>query len=302
MRGVLFALMLAVVGTLCGGANGRGFTMWQLASQEDNIGNSYVFRTAGGKVVVIDGGFRTQDNYLRGVIEALGNEVEAWFISHPHNDHCGALTQILESRKPGEMKINNVYHSRFSEEYIDTEEPYNIFAREFYTALDKAEEEGRVKVHDFHKNEVGFELDLDGMLIKILTVTDETISDNTYNNSSMVMRVSDGDKSILFLGDAGVECGDKLYKRLEEDGNVELLNCDYVQMAHHGQRGCSEEFYKKLKFKGCLWPTPLWVWNNDTGNGVGTGHLKTAETRQWMDDLGIREHHATCLEGTWCLD
>lgn len=35
---------------------------------------------------------------MRGFIGALGNEVEAWFISHPHDDHMGALSVILSVR------------------------------------------------------------------------------------------------------------------------------------------------------------------------------------------------------------
>ena len=59
----------------------------------------------------MDGGMNDETLFLRGFIAALGNEVEAWFTSHPHNDHVGALTKILQ--KPDGMKINKVYHSRF---------------------------------------------------------------------------------------------------------------------------------------------------------------------------------------------
>ena len=64
-----------------------GFTLWQLPSQHNDIGNSYVLLTDKGRVVVMDGGQPREADYLRGFIEALGNEVEAWIISHPHPDH-----------------------------------------------------------------------------------------------------------------------------------------------------------------------------------------------------------------------
>lgn len=38
---------------------------------------------------------------------------------------------------------------------------------------------------------------------------------------------------------AGEECGDKVLKKYRSH-----LDCDYVQMAHHGQKGVREEFYK----------------------------------------------------------
>ena len=85
------------------------FTLWQLPSQINTIGNSYVFQMSNGKVVVMDGGVKEETSYLKGFLAALGNEVEAWFISHPHSDHMGALNQIL--MEPGEIRIKTIYHS-----------------------------------------------------------------------------------------------------------------------------------------------------------------------------------------------
>ena len=50
--------------------------MWQIPSHRNTIGNSYVFRTKGGKVIVMDGGFPEEEFTLRGFLGALGNEVE----------------------------------------------------------------------------------------------------------------------------------------------------------------------------------------------------------------------------------
>lgn len=271
-----------------------GFAMYQVPAIEDNIGNSYVFVTDKGKVIVMDGGRYPEDCFLRGFIAALGNEVEAWFVSHPHDDHVGALTKILEN--PKGMKIKKIYHSRFSESLIDSEKPYNNYVRRFYTAIDSLQKLGKLEVVDMRTP--GLTGRIDGLNFKILGVTNEEFRTNPYNNSSTVIRVWDKKKSIVFLGDAGVECGDKLL-------NSEFapdLNCDYLQVAHHGQNGCSENFYKTIQFKACLWPTPTWVWTNDFGTGAGTGTLKTAETRRWMDEIGIKEHHVTCLEGVFKLE
>ena len=32
-------------------------------------------------------------------------------------------------------------------------------------------------------------------------------------------------------------------------------------------------------------------WNNDNGGGIGSGDWKTLETRQWMEELGIRANY-----------
>lgn len=108
------------------------------------------------------------------------------------------------------------------------------------------------------------------------------------------MRVWDKKHSVLFLNDAGIECGDKAMA----NNPIEDFYCDYIQMAHHGQAGVSEDFYKKAKFRACLWPTPTWVYNNDCGKGFNTHILQTITTRTWIDNLGIKEQYVSCLLGT----
>ena len=264
------------------------FTLWQIPSHSNTIGNSYIFQTAKGKVVVMDGGFGEEANTLRGFIGALGNEVEAWFISHPHNDHMGALTEILKN--PQDLKIRHIYHSRISKTVQAAEPDYSNSCQEFYDQIDKT----TIPVTDIRTP--GGVYTFDGMNLKILSVANE-ITTNAYNNSSMIMRVWDKRKTIVFLGDAGVECGNlALAGSFRKD-----LDCEYLQMAHHGQRGCSKEFYQAIKFRACLWPTPTWVWNNDQGKGFDTGILETVKTRTWMKELGIKEHHVTCVEGLYKL-
>lgn len=266
-----------------------GFTLWQLPSQVNTIGNSYVILTNKGRVFVMDGGMPDEAFYLRGFLSALGKEVEGWFISHPHVDHMGALKEILKD--PKGIRIRHIYHSRFSESLIDSEKGSAPHTRELYALMDK----GDIAVTDFRES--GHEYTFDGMHVKILGITNEEFRNNPYNNSSTIIRVWDKKKSIVFLGDAGVECGNKVLGGTYR----QELNCDYLQMAHHGQQGCSKDFYKSIRFHACLWPTPLWVWNNDQGKGFNTGILKTVETRSWMDEIGIKEHHVSCVDGLWRL-
>ena len=68
-----------------------GFTLWQIPSHLNTIGNSYVIRTSQGRIIVMDGGMPQEAPFIRGFIDALGGEVEAWFISHPHSDHMKTI-------------------------------------------------------------------------------------------------------------------------------------------------------------------------------------------------------------------
>ena len=103
----IIAIAALVLMTGCTCRNNDTFTLWQLPSQVNTIGNSYVIQTVNGKLIVMDGGSHQETDYLRGFISALGAEVEAWFISHPHDDHFWALINIL--KEPGDIKINNIY-------------------------------------------------------------------------------------------------------------------------------------------------------------------------------------------------
>lgn len=274
-------LLIVLAAWLVSCAN-ESFTLWQLPSQVDTIGNSYVIQTANGKVIVMDGGYEVEKDYLRGFIDALGGKVDAWIISHPHDDHISALMAFLEN--PKGLKIDKLYHSRFTEVLIESESEAAPITRKFYSLLDAATD---MEVVDCH---CGDEFEVDGVKFKVLGEKNPELAKvNPYNNSSMVLKMWDDQKSFIFLGDLGVEAGQKL---LNSEYAADL-ECDYMQMAHHGQNGCDKEFYTEAKFRACLWPSPKWVYDNNTGGGFDTGHLKTVEVRGWMKELGIEEHYVS---------
>lgn len=261
----------------------KTFTLWQLESRVNSQINSYVILTHSGKVIIMDGGDEVDKDYLRGFIDALGGKVDAWFVSHPHNDHMGALKDLLE--KPSGIKINKIYHSRFTKALIDTEEKkWADYTRTFYSLLDNLKQ---TEVIDCH---CGDEFEIDGIKFKILGEKNPDILGNGYNNSSMVIKMWDKHKSFIFLGDLGVEGGDKLLK----SEYAKDLECDYLQLAHHGNWAVKKNFYEKVKFRAALWSSPSWLYNNDTGNGFNTGHFESVIVRGWMEELGIKEHYVSC--------
>ena len=274
MKRILIALIALLSFISC---EKESFVLWQLPSQIDSIGNSYVVQTANGKVIVMDGGFEAEKDYLRGFIDALGGKVDAWIISHPHDDHITAIVALLEN--PKGLKINKIYHSRFSDVLIDSEsEKTAEITRKFYSLLDNATD---IEVVDCH---CGDEFEIDGVNFRILSEKNPELANcNPYNNSSMAYKMWDSKKSFIFLGDLGVEGGQKLL----DSEYAKDLECDYLQMAHHGQAGCDKHFYESVKFRACLWPSPKWVYN------APMGRLKTAEVRGWIKELGITEHYVS---------
>ena len=55
--------------------------------------------------------------------------------------------------------------------------------------------------------------------------------------------------------------------------------------------GLSFWFYAAVKPKAVIWHTPDWLWENDVGQGPGSGPFKTNYTKCWMQELGVKEHH-----------
>ena len=257
------------------------FTLWQLPSQTPNQMNSYVLRTVHGDVIAIDGGYTEDAEYLKGFLAALGNRVTAWFITHQHSDHIDALTEIL--KKPGDLQIDRIYSSLNPAEWVEAHDKAEVETTVQFNAALAAAGRGVTEL------ELGQELAFDGVHFEVLGIKNPEITVNAINNSSVVMRVRDETRSVLFPADLGAEAGRKLLAG--PYGN--RLESDYVQMAHHGQNGVERAFYEAVAARRCIWPTPLWLWDNNSGKGKGSGRWQTLEVRAWMEAMGVERHY--CL-------
>ena len=210
--------------------------------------------------------------------------MHAWFLSHPHPDHIDALMSILNN--PGDLKIGSIYGSVPDEKWVAAHEPTPPSHLDSLVAFNKALRGSEKRVSELS---LGQEIIVDGLHIKILGVKNPEIHTNPINNSSVVIRVSDAGKSVLFLGDLGAAGGRKLLQGPHRD----RLKSQYVQMAHHGQAGVSEDVYQVIQPSYCLWPTPLWLWDNDNGGGEDSGPWRTLTVRKWMKKLSVRENYVS---------
>ncbi len=258
------------------------FILWQLPPQTHTQMNSYVLKTSGSRIIVIDGGCSGDTLYLKGFLAALGNHVHAWFVSHPHFDHVDALIEILND--PGQLTIDKIYGSLPPESWV---EKYESSALVTSKLLNEALSSSG---HNLVEHDLGQVILIDGVQFEIIGIKNLELTNDAdfspVNNQSVVMRVTDTSKSILFTGDLGGGGGDKILNSSYRD----KLRADYVQMSHHGQHGVYETFYQAVKPKYCLWPTPCWLWDNDNGGGKNSGPWLTLEVRAWMEKLTAQKH------------
>ena len=84
---------------------GAELTLLAPATQSQNL--SCVIQTKAGSLIVVDGGLREDAPHLIETIKAKGGRVSAWLITHPHSDHIGALTEILNTQ-PIPVEIDNI--------------------------------------------------------------------------------------------------------------------------------------------------------------------------------------------------
>ncbi len=255
-------------------------TLWQIPSAKDTINLSYVLKTRDGKIMVVDGGYQHDIPALLKLLQEItGQEkprIDAWFLTHCHSDHVYGICHLIEDGKLPE--IGNLYYSFPPAEFIYKTEPqWKNEAEYILTQLPK------VKHTETHIN----------MKIKLGCVTVTVLNDYATNlvkrpdpnNAGIVFRVDTGKTSILFLGDLGEEGCEKLLEKQPP----QAVRADIVQVSHHGQTGASEEMYKLIAPKICLWPTPKFVWKQCV--------LKQKRELVWFEKLGVKTHYISYRDG-----
>lgn len=255
-----------------------------LRSVTDTIGDSFIITTADGKVIVIDGGHKTETdyfiNYLKGVTGQRKPHIDAWFLSHPHDDHCEVFLEVVENRA-NEVTFDRVY-ANFPEDPAFYE-GYDGWAVTVITDYNRLMPRFADKTAQLAEGDV-FNVG-DAQFTVFYTFNPEWKS---ANEASTIMRMDLGGTGVMFNGDAGENAGNYVVEKYGASG---ALKCDYCKMAHHGQDGVGQNFYQAVAPEVCLWPTPTWVYENTNGN------LRTFETRAWVEALGVEKEYKS-FEGT----
>lgn len=286
----IFAIFAYIVTIILGIINikySEKTTLTQLSAQGSRQMMGYLMKTPGGKLVVIDGGTAEDTNNLISKINENGGKVDYWFITHAHDDHAGAFVQIINNT---DIPIDNIYVSANELNWYEKNEPQRIdFTRTLLETLSNEKIASKVKEPKINEN---IEIDTkNNIKAEILGIRNPEITENAGNEQSMVVKFYIDKKSLLILGDTGTNSSKKLLETQKEK-----LKSDIVQMAHHGQKGATQELYEVINPKICMWPTPGWLWNNDAGEGIDTGPWETMETRRWIENLNVEKNYVA-IEG-----
>lgn len=228
---------------------------WQLTQHSDDSGNQAMFYTLKnldtGTLIVIDGGWIENADYVRNTIMQLGGKVDYWFLTHFHNDHVDAFNKILEA--PQGITINQIYATPLDYEYFVT------------IAKDWDAPESYAKFIDLTKNvdNVSYLKRDDKFKIEHLDITvfnayDDIVYDlqqDIPNNCSLVFKIEGQEDSIIFLGDAyNNELFDYMYNIYGKE-----MEAEYVQAPHHGNSVLTLDKYSLLKPKEIFLDGPEWL-------------------------------------------
>ena len=272
--------------------------LYQLAPEANSLMQSYVIKTANGKLIVIDGGIdgegKDRAPYMPSALRAILGlkdgeyfEVEAWFLSHAHKDHMYELSKMMRDyNAESNYKINNIYFDfpEFgSAEYPGQNADIEISQikenmNKYGEVIGATVKEGSTYYDDLNgavinKDAVakGLSFEIDGVKIDVLQTWDPADGTSNVNDTSLVLRFHIGEQTVLFLNDLGNIGGRRLLTTYGDQ-----LKSDIVQMAHHGQAGVNKDVYKAIGANVHLWPTPIWVWNNANKT------YQIDEVREWL--------------------
>lgn len=188
-------------------------------------GDCAFIRTYTGKTVLIDGGGSTNPNNIskvgeRVVIPFLLDSgicsLDAVIATHPHSDHIQGLGDVLKGLGTKRLIIPSIENDAGFEELLSTAGSKNI-------PVTRCSEGDRIRLDD-------------RTVMQVLNPPGNWPGDEeSFNNASLVLKLSYGHTSILFTGDVEAEVEERIVSSGTEDNiDVSLLDVDVLKVAHHG--------------------------------------------------------------------
>jgi len=259
----------------------KDYVLWQLPCPDGKTGMGYIINASDGRCFVIDGGHEENANVIIDIVrEKCGGEIAAWFLTHPHPGHAGALTAVLADM-PRDIKILKIFYAHVSIEKAERFEPDSAPFVALCNTLIKGSGIPTVSVH------AGDRIKLGRTMIRVFSGGDGDFTEDYINNTSAVYKFNMYCTSIIFLGDIMREASISMLERYKNE-----LNCDMIQMANHGIRGALSEIYALATPDVCLWSTPTEF--TEQGTEFGDTYI---ETRNLLEALGTAEHYVSGIDG-----
>lgn len=246
------------------------WTITQYGPRHNNSSFYTIYNPKQG-LIVVDGGWTEDAQYVKDILNILGNEVDLWILTHPHEDHIGAFNTIYPDLENTDITINRIITVNMAPpEKCNEVAPWdNLDAYNRFLALN---------IPDLEYVSAGDSFKLFDLEFDILNTYDENVaqfSKDYVNDGSMMFKVTNQEESMLFCADVGIDMSSYLVNRWQEH-----LKADYLQMAHHGYGGLEDYFYQTVAPKIAFFDAPEQMMFDQTGK------YDNPENMSLMEDLG----------------
>ena len=121
------AMLLSLTGCMVHSADfsdglESGWELTEYSCDSGNVGLFYSLKDLeNGKLILVDSGNPENAEKVRGVIDDNGGHVDAWFLTHYHNDHIGAFNEVYEEYKDqiDRIFVNGKTAERYYKKYTE---------------------------------------------------------------------------------------------------------------------------------------------------------------------------------------
>lgn len=259
---------------------------------------SYTLENSLGGLIVVDGGRAWQSLDLVKQIQKSGGVVDAWIITHAHDDHAGVLASVLEADwHKSEIEIKEILIGDMDYEAVMAQGSERTdMVGYLQMGLEKHDKVRVLKAGD--------ELDVIGLHMKVLHTCNQTVienSDNILNDGSMVFTLEGEKRRVMFLADTAdrsremaeeitdLSQGSKI-GRLIADEILATYPDDVkswaVQMSHHGNGSYPDYFYEAIAPKHAFFDAPDWLMQNRDKESGQESYYSTPHYVKLMERLG----------------
>lgn len=222
-------------------------------------GDSIFVELPNGECMLIDAGVANKGEFIESYISESGyNKIDYLVATHPHADHIGSMAYIVSNMDIGQVYMPNV----------------STTTKTYEKLLEAIQQKGlKIKSAKAGMNIVE-ESDL-----RVDILAPVKIDEDELNNCSIIIKITYGYDSYLFIGDAEKE---------ELDTVSSDMSADVLKVGHHGSRtSTTEKFLEQVNPKYA-------VISCGADNDYGHPHKETIDLLKMLDV----EYYRTDIEGT----
>lgn len=219
--------------------------------------DSQLIRLPDGTTVLIDAGDRSSISTIVPYLQQQGvTKIDLLIATHPHADHIGAMANVIRN-----FEIGKIYMPRVADSQTPTTKTYE--------AMLQAMSDKNLKMTQAKAGMTVY--NSNGAKIEFLAPNSDQYDD--LNNYSIVTKLTYGNTSFLFMGDAEAESESEILQN-----SPGSLACDVLKLGHHGSSTSSTD-----RFLEAVQPRYA-VISCGVDNDYGHPHRETVNK---MDDFQI---------------